>query len=159
MARLKNLKLFSSILFVAVLFIGGCGSKDEKVADETKDKPLITTEAEDAEGSIEHGDGYGFTEFELEIDVEGEDMIEMDYEAEEKLKAEYMNKLQDFDLKEKEAMDAIHEFFMEVRITKDTPKEEVIEKILQSLHIDHYSKFNLEILFDEGTVLEINDTQ
>lgn len=152
-------KLFGTILFAGILLIGGCGNNDEKVVDGNKDKPLITTEPEDAGGSLEHGDGYGFSEFDLEIEIDGMDTIDLDYEVKKKAEAEYENKIQDFHLKDVKAMDAIHELFMVILITKDTPEDEVKHKILQFLHIDDYSKFDLDVTFDDGTKLEIVDGQ
>lgn len=152
-------KIFGIILSAGVLLIGGCGNSDEKVVDGNKDKPLITTEAEDAGGSAEYGDGYGFSEFDLEIDIDGADAIDIDYKVEKKAEAEYENNLQDFHLKDDKAMDAIHELFMNILISKDMPEDEMKRNILQFLHIDDYSKFDLEIKFDDGTKLEIKDGQ
>ena len=154
---MKKHKIFGIILSTGVLLIGGCGNSDEKVVDGNKDKPLITTEAEDAGGSAEYGDGYGFSEFDLEIDIDGADAIDIDYKVKRKAEAEYENNLQDFDLKDDKAMDAIHELFMNILISKDMPEDEVKKNILQFLHIDDYSKFNLEVVFDNGQLLEIID--
>ena len=146
-------------LFSGVLLVGGCGTNGKKVVDGNKDKPLITTEPEDAGGSIQHGDGYGFTEFNLEIDVDEVETIDIDYEVKKFAEAEYENKLENFYLYDQEAMDAIHELFMEIRITNVMPEEEVIQKIIQFLRVDHYSRFELEVDFDDGTKLDINDVK
>ena len=156
---MKKYKLFGIILSAGVLLIGGCGNSDKKVVDGDKDKPLITTEPEDEGGSIEHGNGYGFSEFDLEIDIDGADAIDIDYKVERKAEAEYENNLQDFHLKDEKAMDAIHQLFIAILVTKDTPEDEVKKNILQFLHIDDYSKFDLEINFDDGKKLEIIDGQ
>ena len=145
------------ILLAGVLLIGGCGNSGKKVVDGNKDKPLITTEAEDEGGSLQHGDGFGFSEFDLEVDVEGADAIDIKYKVERQAEAEYENNLLDFHLKDAKAMDAIRELFVNILITKDTPEDEVKKNILQFLHIDDYSKFDLEIVFDNGQLLEIID--
>ena len=152
-------KLLGIILLAGVLLIGGCGNSDKKVVDGNKDKPLITTEPEDEGGSLEHGDGYGFSEFDLEIDIDGADAIDIEYKVEKEAEAEYENNLQDFHLKDDKAMDAIDELFINILISKDTPEDEMKKNILQFLHIDDYSKFDLEINFDDGTKLEIKDGQ
>ncbi|MCZ2260329.1 YusW family protein [Sporosarcina sp. G11-34] len=152
-----KLKLFGTILFASVLLIGGCGNSNKKVVDGNKDEPLITSEPEDEGGSMETGDGYGFSEFDLEIDIDGADAIDLDYKVVKKVEAEYENKLQDYHLKDEPAMAKIHDLFMDIKITKDTPEDEVKQKILQFLHIDNYSKFDLEVVFDNGQLLEIID--
>jgi len=47
--------------------------------------------------------------------------------------------------------------FIQIRITKDTPQQEVIDNILQWYGLDTYSKFDLEVDFDDGTLLNIED--
>ena len=159
MERLRKLVFFGTFLCAVVLFVVGCGNNDEKVVDGNKDKPLFTSELEDAEGLQLNGEGYGFDEFDLEIDVDGVETIDINFEAKENFEAEYVNKLQDFHLKENEAMDALHELFIHARITKETSEKDAIERVLEFLHIDHYSKFDLDINFNEGTILDINDEE
>jgi len=149
--------LFGTILFASVLLIGGCGNSNKKVVDGNKDEPLIKSELEDEGGSMETGNGYGFSEFDLEIDIDGADAIDLDYKVEKKIEAEYDNEIQDFHLKDGPAMTEIHELFMYIKITKDTPDDEVKQKILQYLQIEDYSKFDLEVVFDNGQLLEIID--
>jgi len=149
--------LFGTILFASVLLIGGCGNSNKKVVDGNKDEPLITSEPEDEGGSMETGNGYGFSEFDLEIDIDGADAIDLDYKVEKKIEAEYDNEIQDLHLKDGPAMTEIHELFMYIKITKDTPDDEVKQKILQYLQIEDYSKFDLEVVFDNGQLLEIID--
>jgi len=154
---LIKLKLFGTILFASVLLIGGCGNSNKKVVDGNKDEPLITSELEDEGGSMETGNGYGFSEFDLEIDIDGADAVDLDYKVEKKIEAEYENEIQDLHLKDGPAMTEIHELFMAIKITKDTPNDEVKQKILQYLQIEDYSKFDLEVVFDNGQLLEIID--
>ena len=156
---MKKYKLFGMLLLAGILLIAGCGNNDDKVVDGNKDKPLLTTEPEDEGGSLQHGDGYGFTDFELEIDVDGAEAIDLLYKVDEEVEGKYVNKLQDFNLKDEEALNSIRELFTNILITKDTPKDEVKTNILQFLHIDEYSKFDLEIVFDTGEMLEITDSQ
>ena len=138
------------IVFASVLLIAGCGNKKGVV--ENQNEPTISSEVEDRGGSIASGDGYGFSEFILEIDVDGIDAIDIGYEVNkqnDKFEAEYENNIENFHLRDEEAMNAIDEFFLEVRISKDTPKEKAKNEILQHLNVEGYSKFELDITFVE----------
>lgn len=158
---MKLYKSLGLLLFAGVLVIGGCGNKDNKVVDGNKDDPLITTDAEVEGGSLESGDGYGFSEFDLEIEVEGVDTIDLDYKVKDKpdsdIEADYTNKIEGFDLKDEDALDEIRELFVNISITKDTPADEVKKKIVDFLRVEEYSKFELDVLFDDGIKLEIDD--
>ncbi len=158
---MKFYKSMGLVLFAGVLVLGGCGNKDNKVVDGNKDDPMFTTEAEVEGGSLESGDGYGFSEFDLEIKVDGADTIDLDYKVKDKadtdIKAEYENKIENFDLKDEDALNEMRELFIAILITKDTPPEEVKDEILKFLHIEDYSKFELDVLFDDGVKLEIDD--
>lgn len=156
MYALRKLLFLSMILLVGALLFAGCGKKS---VDGKKDEPALTTERETEGGSIETGAGFGFTIFDLEIDIDGEDAIDVDYDVSKQANADYKNKLNDFDLEGDKAMDKAVILFNEIRITKDTPEDQVIEKILKFYEIDHYSKFELRVDFDEGTELRINDTK
>lgn len=136
--------------------MGACG---KKITDETRDDPTLTTELETEGGSIESGDGYGFTIFELDIEVNGEDMIAIDYDVSEKAEAEYENKSKGIDLAGTAAMDEVFILFNAIRVDKDTPEDQVISDILKHYELDEYSKFELAIDFDEGTKLRINERQ
>ena len=162
---LKGSEYFEKIESVGTIVISRCIAyrrmrKFGKNADKpNREEAVIINEDEKAGGSIETGNGYGFTSFDLEIDVDGKDAIEVDYDVNEKAEAEYENKLKNIKLKDNKAMDELNKFFMEIRITKDTPEQEVIDKILNGLNMETYSKFDLEVDFDDGTLLDIEDVK
>lgn len=151
---LRKLGTLSVLLIIGLLVISGCS---KRTANAPKDDPVISTETENAGGSLEHGDGYGFNEFELEIEFSNDEEIEIDFDVTKEAKASFKNTLQNLDLKDNEAMDKIGELFDNLLLNKDMPDEEVIEKILDFYEVENYSKFELEVDFDEGTKLRIKD--
>lgn len=139
--------------------MGGCGNFGKNADKPNREEATLIHEDEKAGGSVETGDGYGFTTFDLEIDVEGKDAIEAAYDVTGNLKVDYENKLSNKKLTGSDAMNELSKLFMDILITKDTPQQEVIDKILKYYRLDMYSKFDLEVDFDDGTKLNIEDVK
>lgn len=156
MKILRRLSIFGSLLIIGLLIIGGCSKRS---ANEPKDDPVINTETENAGGSLEHGDGYGFDKFELEIEFDEHDQISIDYDVTGTVEAKFENTFENFDLESDQAMNKIQELFIYLLLTKDMPEDEVITKTLQFYNLEDYSKFELDVNFDEGTKLQINDVK
>ena len=156
MESLKKLKFLGSLLIISVLILGGCGKRS---ANAPRDNPVISTETENAGGSLEHGDGFGFDIFELEIDFDEHDTISIDYDVTKYAEADFENTFENFDLEGAEAMNKIDELFTYLLLNKDMPEEEVMTRILQFFNLKGYSKFELDVNFDEGTKLRINDVK
>jgi hypothetical protein len=161
---LRKSKFLLITIFASVLLIVGCGNNNNdksKRSVESRDEPTISADVEDPDGSPYYGAGYGLLDFDLEIDVDGKDAIDINYEVNkqnDKFEAEYKNNIENFHLKDEDAMNAIHEFFMDVQISKKRSNEEVIREILEYLNIEGYSKFDLEVTFDDNTTLTIEET-
>ncbi|MER2089037.1 MAG: YusW family protein [Sporosarcina sp.] len=156
---MKKLSAVAAILLTSALMLGACGNFGKNADKPNREEADIILEDEKAGGSIETGNGYGFSSFDLDIDVEGKDAVEADYDVKKNADAEYVNKLKNVQLKDNKAMDEFNKMFVEIRITKDTPKQEVIDNILQWFGLDAYSKFDLEVEFDDGTFLDIEETK
>ncbi|NYF23387.1 YusW family protein [Sporosarcina sp. JAI121] len=156
---MKKLSAVAAILLTSALMLGACGNFGKNADKPNREEADIILEDEKAGGSIETGNGYGFSSFDLDIDVEGKDAVEADYDVKKNADAEYVNKLKNVQLKDNKAMDEFNKMFVEIRITKDTPKQEVIDKILQWFGLDAYSKFDLEVEFDDGTFLDIEEVK
>lgn len=154
---MKLFKFTSTVALISVLLLGGCGNSGKNANEPNREEADIIHEHEKEGGSLETGDGYGFSKFDLEIDVDGKDAIDAEYEITKKAEAEYENKLKNIKLTENDAMDELNKLFMDILITKDTPQQEVIDKILKWYQLDAYSKFDLEVDFDDGTKLSIED--
>ena len=156
---MRKLKLLIATALTGALVLSGCGNLGKNADKPNREDATIIHEDEKAGGSLETGDGYGFTSFDLDIEVDGKDAIEADYESAKKLVAEYDNKLTNIKLKDSDAMNELHKLFMHILITKDTPPTEVTDKILKWYQLESYSKFDLEVDFDDGTRLDIEDVQ
>ncbi|WP_342508284.1 YusW family protein [Sporosarcina sp. FSL K6-2383] len=156
---MHKLTLFGAAALSSALILGGCGNFGKNADKPNREDATIIHEDEKAGGSLETGDGFGFTSFDLDIEVDGKDAIETEYKTEKKLDANYENRLTNTKLKDSEAMNEIGKLFMDILITKDTPPQEVIDKILKWYQLDSYSHFDLEVDFDDGTKLDINEVQ
>ena len=158
---MRKTKFLMMTIFASVLLIAGCGKESGKSTVESRDEPTMSSDVEDKGGSLQHGAGYGLFDFDLEIDIDEKDAIEIHYEVNKQnntFKAEYENNIENFHLRDEDAMNAIDQFFMNVKIAKDKPKEEIMREILEYLNIEGYSKFDLEIKFDDDTTLTIQET-
>jgi len=159
---LKKSKFLIIALCTSVLVIAGCGNNENnKRSADSRDEPVISAEIEDREGSLQFGAGYGFSDFDLEIEVDGKDAIDIDYEVNtqnDTFEVEYKNNIQGFHHKDEDAMSAVHEFFMEAQISNEKPKEKIIREVLESLNLEGYSNFDLEIIYNDDTTLTIQDT-
>lgn len=156
---MRKLMLLVTATLLGALMLSGCGNFGKNADKPAREDATIIHEDEKAGGSLETGSGYGFTSFDLDIEVDGKDAIEADYEADRKLDAGYDNQLTNIKLKDSAAMDELHKLFMHILITKDTPPQEVMDKILKWYQLENYSKFDLEVDFDDGTRLDIEEVQ
>ena len=157
MCILKKKYRIGAFLLIGALILGACGNLGKNADEPNREDADIILESEKEGGSIETGDGYGFSSFDLDIEVGGKDAIEADYDVKKRAEAEYENKLESVKLKDSAAMDEFNLLFLDIRITKETPKQEVIDNILKWYKLDTYSKFDLEVEFDDGTLLDIEE--
>jgi hypothetical protein len=148
-----------TVTLTAALILSGCGNFGKNADKPNREDATIIHEDEKAGGSLETGGGYGFTSFDLDIEVDNMDAIETDYEAGKQLVADYNNRITNVNLNGSAAMEELDKFFMHILITKDTAQQEVIDKIVEWYQLENYSKFDLEIDFDDGTRLDIEDVQ
>ena len=158
---MRKSKFLMITIFASVLLTAGCGKENGKSSVESRDEPTMSSDVEDKGGSLQYGAGYGLLDFDLEIDVDGKDAIDINYEVNKQndtFEAEYENNIENFHLRDEDAMNAIHEFFMDIKIAKDRPKEYITREILEFLNIEGYSKFDLEVTFDDNTTFTIQET-
>lgn len=177
-----KLRLLGLTLLSGTLVLGACGNSDNNTNDEnsatTENTGNTTEEAPEndeagdnpaggkgEDGMQETQQGYGFTKFDLEIDVDGQDAVDADYKTKEDgtFEADYENSLQgvdyDNDTHQKEAMDELDKLFKDIILDQQMSKDEVKKNILNALDIPDYSKFELEVTFDDGSKMEINDQE
>lgn len=141
---------------ISVFVLTGCS---KKTANHPKDDPVIPTKEDNEGGSIEHGEGFGFDQFELVIAFDEDDTIEIDYAVAEQTDVYFKNTFENFDLEGPKAMDKVNELFMYLFLSKDTPEKEALSKTLSFFDLEDYTTFKLDVYFDEGTELHIDDTK
>jgi hypothetical protein len=145
------------LFLMAMLILGACGNASKNADDPTREDATIIYEDEKEGGTLNTGDGYGFNNFDLEIEVDGHDAIEAEYEVGKSIEAKYVNRLASLNLKDQEAFDKLDEFFTKIMLTHDMSNQDVIDKIMEWFGLDTYTKFDLEVNFDDGTNLDIED--
>lgn len=151
---MRKLISFGLLLLAAILLLSACVKNPDS---NEEDEAAVTSKPETEGGSMETGDGYGFVTFDLTIDVEDEEVISTSYDVTKKAEATYVDDLVDVDVEGKDAMDELFYLFDHMRLTKDTPDEVAIEKIVEHYKLDGYSNLKLDVEFDEGTMLHIDD--
>ena len=156
---MKRLMTLGSLLFASALVVSGCGNVGEDADTDNREEADIITNQEKEGGDIETGDGYGFTELNLEIEVDGEDAIDVDYKVEEDFDPEYQNALTNIDLEGDDAMDELDKMFKTVNFESNMSEEEARDKILEFYQIAEYSDFKLNVHFDDDTDLTYKDEQ
>ena len=155
----RKFTIASLLLLAAIFTMAGCGNFGKNADKEQREDADIIYEHEKEGGTMETGDGYGFTHFDLDIEVDGKDAIEADYEVDKELDVEYKNALTGVNVKGKEAMDELDKLFTALLLRNNMTEEEFKERILTYYELDTYSKFDLEINFDDGTNLNIEDVK
>lgn len=153
---MTKLKMLGIVFFVMALMIGGCGNK----VHNTDKKITNTTSTDEKTGdTLEYADGYGFTKFRLKIDAGAKTDVKVDYEMKtKKVEAVYVNRAKKINIKGDEAMEEIHKIFAEIELTKDLSQQEVIDKVLKAVGVDNFTKFKLQIDYDDGTKLEFEES-
>lgn len=145
-------RTLSIIGFSSMLILGGCSSKKEAPDN---NNPSLGYESEDTGSTVNTGDGYGFTDFDLTIKKDGK-KIETDYEDVKPSDAEYVNEFQDVNQEGNEAINSMHKMFMELLLDSDTTEKMAIEKILQWYGLDDYDEFELEVKYTDAKTLKID---
>lgn len=154
---MKKVVTAGSVLFAAVLFAGGCGNFSKDAGKDDRAEADIVTTDEKEGGDRDNGDGYGFSKFDLEIDVNGEDAVDADYEVEKDFDPEYQNKQNSIDVKGDDAMNELDKLFINLNLESNMSGEEARDKILEYYQIEDYSKFDLTVNFDDGKTLNYED--
>jgi hypothetical protein len=186
--HLMKYNMLGMTALAAVLTLGACGSNNDAMDDaaggDNDDQAPTTEETGDAtetaieddkagenpsggknDGQSETTQGYGFKDFDLEIDVDGKDAVDASYETQEDgtFEAEYKNTLEGVDYgddnKQEEAMNELDALFKEIMLDQNVNEEEAKKKILNALEIQDYTKFELEVDFEEGPNLNIEENK
>ena len=150
---------FGMLFLFAALILGACGNASKNADNPNREDADIMYKDEKAGGTLETGDGYGFNNFDLDIEVDGQDAIDVEYEMSKNPEAKYVNKLAGINLEGTEAFNKVDDMFMKILLESKTSQQDVIDGIMEWFGLDTYTKFDLEIDYDDGTKLDIEDTK
>ncbi|SIT70346.1 YusW family protein [Edaphobacillus lindanitolerans] len=175
-------RLLGLTLLSGTLVLGACGDKNntendnssattENTGNTTEEAPDNSAAGDNPAGGKGHDgyeetqQGYGFKVFDLEIDVDGQDAIDADYKTEEDgtFEADYKNTIQgvdyDNDRNQKEAIDELDKLFKDILLDQQMSEEKVKKNVLRALDVQDYSKFDLEVEFDDGKKMKIEENK
>ena len=102
-----------------------------------------------------------YKEFDLEVEYANHKEYEAEIEQDHgKIESSLEDELNNVDVEGQEAFDKIYPNVKELDIEKDTEKSEVISQILKAFDLkDNYKEFEVEITFNDGSKLEVEDKQ
>lgn len=147
------------------LMLIGCGTDGQKeeptVKEETPaDIKEETIKEETPADMLQNMDELDYVEFELEVEYAGD----TEYEAELETKsvgtviAKIEDELNHVRKDGTEAFDELYPLVQELTITQQTNKDEAIAEVLKTFNLPtDYTKFDLEITFNDGTKIEFED--
>src|SRR5699024_5077529 len=123
----------------------------DKEDDQASDKSSMESKMED----------LGYKEFELEVEYANHKEYEAEIKQDNgKVEAELEDELNNVDIEGQEAFDKIYPNMKKLDIEKDTKKSEVISQTLKAFDLkDDYEEFEVEITFNDGSKLEVEDKQ
>ncbi|MDN4606292.1 YusW family protein [Sporosarcina highlanderae] len=164
------------------LMLIGCGIDGQKKEPTVKDEtPVVSENATSAQGEAKSSgaakteqnndtsnqedmlrrmDELNYAEFELEVEYAGD--IEYEVELEKKsigtVKAKIEDSLNHVEKNGTEAFDELYPLVQKLNISQQMDKEEVITEVLKTFNLPtDYTKFDLEITFNDGTKIEFED--
>ncbi|QTD40593.1 YusW family protein [Sporosarcina sp. Te-1] len=156
---MKKILLFGTLLLAFALVLGACGNKKDDTQGTDPSEDSVQNVDDQDGGTMNTGNAYGFDNFDLEIEVDGQEAIQATYKMDKELEAIYINQLTGVDLKDEKAMNELDKFFKELLLTKDTSKKQATDDILKWYGIDGFTKFDLDVDFDDGNNLDIEEVK
>jgi hypothetical protein len=104
---------------------------------------------------------YHFTNFDLEVDYGVNESYEVSYENEaDGMEVDIEDRLNGQSLNGDAAFKQVESKFKELSFDQNTPDQEVISEILNVFELDeNYSKFELEVKFEDGTEKKYDQTK
>ncbi|MGG0670017.1 YusW family protein [Lederbergia citrisecunda] len=105
-------------------------------------------------------DELEYAEFELEVEYAGDTEYEVELEQKTvgSVKAKIEDSLNHVEKRGNEAFDELHPLVQKLNITQQTKKDEAISDVLKTFNLPtDYTKFDLEVTFNDGTKIEFKD--
>lgn len=128
--------------------------------DSTDDSETDTT-TDSAAGDMQADmDQLSFKEIEIEISYGNDQEYEAEIEQDnnEPIKAKVEDEVNNMYLKDQEAFDDLYPKVKNLDLTKDSSDQETIDQVLDIFDLQaDYEKFDVEIKFNDGSKLEVED--
>ncbi|WP_339252433.1 YusW family protein [Sporosarcina sp. FSL W8-0480] len=177
MKKIGALSFASALLLMLI----GCGTDGQKEEPTVKDEALAvsgnetnaqgettsqkaTTKNQNNDSSnqdmLQSMDELDYAEFELEVEYAGDTEYEVEIETKSvgNVKAEIEDSLNHVEKNGTEAFDELYPLVQKLTITQQTNKDEAISEVLKTFNLpEDYTKFDLEITFNDGTKIEFED--
>lgn len=169
---MKNKQLtMSALILSGALALGACGNDGNKEAPEpdqqvtppteqenqTVETPEVETETSTTESETGEAVATNYEKFEVEIDVDGKDAIDLEYDQHDPSENEYKNYMTNEAFKGADATAKVEEFVNALQLTEASSEEEVIAEVTKALGIDAYSKIEVEYKYADGTKVKVKD--
>ncbi|MFC5603690.1 YusW family protein [Sporosarcina koreensis] len=166
------MKKFATLSFASALslMLIGCGTDDQKEEPTVKEETTATEETtvteeptlkeETPADMLQNMDELDYVEFELEVEYAGDKEYEAELETDSigTVKAKIEDEVNHVEKNGTEAFDELYPLVQKLTITQQTNKDEAISQVLKTFNLPtDYTKFDLEITFNDGTKIEFED--
>ncbi|MCM3636129.1 YusW family protein [Sporosarcina luteola] len=164
-----------SVVGTLSLMLMGCGDdvkqetdntavKEDTIVEEKNTAESIDTDQNNSASTpaemLEKMDELEYAEFELEVEYAGgtEYEVEIDQNSTGTVNAKIEDSLNHVEKYGSDAFNELHPLVQQLTITQESKKDEVISEVLTTFNLPtDYTKFDLEITFNDGTKIEFED--
>lgn len=160
---MKKFVTFSFVSALSLMLIG-CGTENRKEEPTVKEETTVTEEPtlkeETPADMLQNMGELDYVEFELEVEYAGDNEYEAELETDSigTVKAKIEDELNHVEKNGAEAFDELHPLVQKLTISQQTKKDEAISEVLKTFNLPtDYTKFDLEITFNDGTKIEFED--
>ncbi|WP_186321518.1 YusW family protein [Bacillus sp. FJAT-22090] len=156
--------LLTSALCTSVLLLGACGNNNDEPEENGPNGTAFEKEQEktvDESITQENPDNdFGFRYFNLNINIpDNKDAILAEYYGNSsRAEALYKNMRAAADVQGDAAFTLLEQVFTDLHLTQDMTKEEVIERVAMAFDATDYTKFELEIEYEDGETITYSDS-
>lgn len=137
---MKKFKFIAGVV-LSVGILAACGDKEE-----------VTN----VPGDVADNEAYAFNDFSLDVDYSATSSYEASFDNEQnKTEAQIEDTVNNERLEGNEAFDKLDSYLKQLTFDANTPNEEVIAEVMQVFGLDdNYTKFELDVRFNDGTEKE-----
>lgn len=165
---MKNSKLtMSALILSGALVLGACGGNDNdstnndtassgepSVGSSTNQSTHTNNETSQNEAAAKDTTLH---EVEIEVDIDGKDAVDLEYDSKDLSDNEYKNYLTNEAFKGEEAKSKVTSLLDELSIHKETTQDDAIQQVMHLFNIDHYSKIEISYKYEDGSKIKFKD--